>query len=122
MKHIFRQTPPLSILKTVCNKLHLPIESFPLKCTKEQLDTYIWGDELVELIPYYIPSMLPRFFDTSTYMPKNTATILRHLLRSQGYNLVGQETHVAYKKTIVYHFTLPEKSTHLDEEVVIDFE
>lgn len=121
MKNIFRKTPPITILETVLKKLHCPIQSFPLKCTKEILDTYSWGDELVELIPYYIPSMVPRFFD-DTMMPLNNATILRHLLRSQGYNLVGQETHVAYKKTIVYHFTLPEKNTHLDEEVVIDFE
>ena len=121
-KSPFRIIPPIHILKNVLQKLHCPIESLPVKCTKEQIECFEWGNELVELLPYYMPSMIPRFFDSVTNMPYNTVTILRHLLRSQGYNLVSQETHVAYKKTIVYHLTLAEKSSLLEEEVVVEFE
>jgi hypothetical protein len=98
-----------------------PLENFPFQVLQEKLFEMEWGEELVELQPYYIQSMLPRFFKADG-LPKNNSTILRHLLRAHKYNLKGQETMREGKKTILYHFIPPNINYELPEEIVISFD
>lgn len=100
-----------------------PLENFPFHVLQDKLFTLSWGDELVELQPYYIQSMIPRFFKADG-MPKNNITVLRHLLRAHKYNLKGQETMRDGKKTILYHFLPPDlhEQQDLSDEIIVSFD
>ncbi len=118
---VFRTLPPKELLEQILTKLHRPLSSRPCQVSKEELQAYQWGDELVELLPFYIPSMIHRFFDRDTMLPFQTSTILRHLLRVHGYTLVSKETMTNYTKTITYTVCTEAPTPVLDEEVVVSF-
>ncbi len=118
---VFRQTPPKELLERICADLHRPLSSFPCSISKDELEAYQWGDELFELLPYYVPSLLSRFVDSTTGYPTHTSTVLRHLLRAHGYDLVGKEEMTNYVKTLVYQLVPTKHDQPLDSEVVVSF-
>jgi len=116
----FLQPPPITLLETILKPLKVSLEFLPTEVTKERLKSYVWTEDVLsELIPYYIPCMIPRFFEND--YPINTVTIIRHILKEYDIKIVAKEGTVDYKKNTVYHISRNTKDI-LDEEIVLRFE
>lgn len=116
----FLQPPPITLLETILKPLKVSLTFLPTEITKERFKAYVWTEEILsELIPYYIPSMVPRFFEND--YPINTVTIIRHILKEYDIKIVGKEGTIDYKKNTVYHVSRNKKDV-LDEEVVLSFD
>jgi hypothetical protein len=100
----FRSTPPLSLLEAILLPLNVTIKQLPTEIQKSRTITYKWSVEHIEeLMPYYIPCMLERFFKDD--YPINTITIIRHLLKEHNMELKTHEAMIDYKKYSVYHIS-----------------
>jgi hypothetical protein len=112
---VFRKKPPRTILVEMLKKVHHSLDNVPFMFTKDDFSNYEWGNELIELSPYYVPSMLERFIDKP-----NPITILRHILREHEFVCSSKEITRASKKTILY--TVDHQSTNLTKEISIQFD
>ena len=97
----FLQPPPITLLETILKPLKVSLTFLPTEVTKERFKSYVWTEEVLsDLIPYYIPSMLDRFFENN--YPINTVTIIRHILKEYDIKLItllGNHD-IAFKNTL----------------------
>jgi len=112
---VFRKKPPRTILVEILKKIHRSLDTLPFTFTKDDFSTYKWDNELIELAPYYVPSMLERFI----YNP-NPITILRHILREHEFLCSSKEITRASKKTILY--TVDYHTKNLTKDISIQFD
>ena len=84
--------------------LNVVLDILPTQFTSAAATKYKWlAEDLAELIPYYIPSMLPRFFENDE--PKSTITVIRQLLKAHNYEFKTVESMTEYKKSYIYHIS-----------------
>jgi len=113
----FRKKPPLELLERILETFNVSIHQLP---TQFSSYSYRWSDDhLIELIPYYIPSMVQRFFDND--YPINTVTIIRHLLKEHNFELKRCEVMHDYRKKNVYHI-YKKKEEQLTSDIILKFD
>jgi hypothetical protein len=104
MSDLFRKIPPLNLIERILKPLNIYLDILPTQFTRAAADKYEWlADDLAELIPYYIPSMLSRFFENE--YPKSTITVIRQLLKAHNYEFKTVESMTEYKKSYIYHIS-----------------
>ena len=103
-EYIFRTTPPIDLVSKILKPLNIFLDILPTQFSKYAIDKYEWSeDDLAELIPYYYPSILSRFFEND--YPINTVTVIRQLLKAHDYEFKTVETMSEYKKSYIYHIS-----------------
>lgn len=118
--HLFREKPPIELVCRIFKPLGINIYDLPTQFTKSQAVSYKWSEEdLVELIPYYYPSMLSRFFENE--YPKNNVTIFRQLVKASGLEFKTLESMSEGKKTNLYYISRP-SNTVLSHPIIITFD
>ena len=117
--HLYRENPPIDLVSRILKPLNVYLNILPTQFSKTAINKYQWqADDLAELIPYYYPCMLERFFKDE--YPINTVTIIRQLLKAHDYEFKTVEMMSEYKKSYVYHISKKTKDSH-DSEIVLSF-
>ncbi len=104
--NLFRKVPPIELVDKIFKPIGINIYDLPTQFTKQQATTYKWDvDVLEELIPYYVPSMLARFFQDN--YPLSTLTVFRQLIKVHELEFKTVESMSDGKKTNIYHISRP---------------
>jgi hypothetical protein len=104
MSLLFREKPPLKLISKILMPLNIVLDILPTQFTSAAATKYKWlAEDLAELIPYYVPSMLGRFFENDE--PKSTITVIRQLLKVHNYEFKTVESMFEYKKSYIYHIS-----------------
>ena len=79
-------------------------------------------DEVITWIePYYVPCKAKRFLYTTNNESSHCITVLRHLLREVGYDLLAQEKLVNSKKITLYQIYETFINVEATQMYVMDF-
>lgn len=99
IKHLFRKKPSPELVNDILKALHFTGISDARLFQKSDISTVIFEDWLPILEPYYLPCKAKLFL--YDFNPNKAVTVLRHLLRSQGYRLRAYEkVHQGVKHTM----------------------
>lgn len=102
IKHLFRKRPTPELVHDILKGLHFAGLSDARLFQKTDIPMSLFEEWLPQLEPYYLPCKAKLFlhdFDSS-----KAITVLRHLLRSQGYRLRSYEKVQQGVKQTMYQF------------------
>jgi hypothetical protein len=96
---LFREIPPLDLVKSIIGMLSIPTD-FPVTFQKKDINLSQSPEAAYLLEPYYKPCKAKRYLDTTD----NTRwiTVIRHILQPHGWKISYQETTRDKKKAIFY--------------------
>lgn len=113
---LFREIPPLNLVKLILNMLNITTE-FPVTFQKKDINLSQTNDAAYILEPYYKPCKAKKYLRDID--DKRWITILRHILQPHGLKMTYQETTRDKKKAILY--TIQQNDNYLLKPVEIDF-
>jgi hypothetical protein len=117
MKHVlFQCIPPWEVVVQTLTSLCVPTE---LPCTFVKGELYLDNSAEIacSLEPYYLPCKAKIFLEVTN--EKRWITILRHILKPHGWELIAKETTRERKKIILY--TIQRSVNTLVETISVDF-
>lgn len=100
IKHLFRKKPTAELIHDILKALRFTGISDARLFQKHDIPVGIFEEWLPELEPYYLPCKAKLFL--YDFNPNKAVTVLRHLLRSQGYKLRSYEKVQAGVKQTMY--------------------
>lgn len=100
VKYLFRETPPVEIVYGLLKSLHFTGIKDPKIFHKTDLPLELFEDWLPVLEPYYYPCKAKLFLRKFSH--DKGVTVLRHILRTQGYKLQAYEKVVQGVKQTMY--------------------
>jgi hypothetical protein len=102
VKHLFRKKPERELVESLLHSLHFSGLNDTRLFYKDELMIDEFEEQMPLLEPYYLPCKAKLFLINLTNA--KVITILRHLLRANGYKLRVYEKVHAGKKQIQYQF------------------
>lgn len=89
IKHLFRKKPTLELVEQILQALHFTGLDDGRTFQKTDMDVTAFEELLPLLEPYYLPCKAKLFL--YDFSQAKAITVIRHLLRSQGYKLRAYE-------------------------------
>ena len=119
MSKLFREFPPIEVIKTMLNELGLTGLTDTKLFSADELNLETIAEWAPILEPYYLPCKAKRFLSDIT--DNKRITILRHLLKVHKYDLLGQEKIVNGIKTTTYQIKVVMEYSDLSGDYVMEF-
>lgn len=122
-KHLFRTPPPRDFVEQILRSCGLRGLEDLKQFSKDDLTSGIsTAEEWLPLLePYYLPCKAARFF-TETLTTEKIVTIMRHIVRPHGYDLIVQEKTAQKVKQTLYQIQPVWSATDLSGvNLTVDF-